>query len=415
MPIKQSHNPRRKVESHADQFWEQIMRWLETASPAPSGWAALFRELQTLLASLFADSEITQRQHYFEKAMAPLRQRAVVSASPLQEIDFHLQAGRAHENFGAWDQALAAYQRAVELGTTHRLNPQKAEALRWSGNVHTEQGHWQPAEQAYHESLQLCAQHGDTLGQAHAENDLGGLFFEQGELGQALTHWEKALELAERSNANYLIAVIYNNLGALANVQGRGDKALSCYGESLPRFEATGNIGGMASTYHNMAMNYADNGNWAEASIHYEKSYRLAQQLGDAHLQKLVKLNRVELCLAIGDTAMAEGLCRQALQMCQNMQDHLGEVDADKFLGMINARKRAWKKAKAHFEKSIRAAQEFNYPLGEAEARWEYGRMLKQKGAAQNAAEQFEQALALFRKVNAMVEIEKVKKEISEV
>jgi len=388
------------------------MSWLEEARPAPSGWAALLRDLQILVASLLTEDRLEWRQQYFEKSVDWLRQNtAAINGTP-QEIDFQLRTGQAYENFGAWDNALTAYQRAAELCVSHHYIPQRIEALRWIGNIHARRSQWQQAEQAYHESLQLCVQSGDETGQAKAENGLGSLYFEQGELGAAASHWEKALELAEKANAVNEIATLNNNLGALANVQGQWQKALACYGESLPRFETTGNIGGMASTYHNIAMSYADNANWAEASIHYEKSFRLAQQLGDVHLQTLVKLNRVELYLAIGDAALAEVLCQQVLQTYQRLQDHLGEADACKFLGMIAAKKRAWTKAKAHFEKSIRLALEFHHPLGEAEARWEYGRMLKQKGAAQNAREQFEQALALFRKVNAAVEIEKVQQEI---
>jgi len=396
-----------------DLYWEQIMRWLSQAYSASRGWAAVFQELQALIASLIEEKNFELRMRYFERAVDAVRGQSAALAGTPQEIDFQLRAGQAYENFGAWDQALAAYRRAVELCASHRFIPQKIEALRWIGSILTKQNQWQQAEQAFRESWQLCVHAGDDAGHAHAENWLGILCFEQGKLEQATAHWENALSLAEKVQTGNLRAVIYNNLGALANVQGQWEIALAYYGRSLPNFETTGDTASMASTYHNIAMSYADKGNWPEASIHYEKSYRLARQLGNAHLQALVKLNRVELYLAIGDAALAEKLCRQALQTYRQLQDHLGEADACKFLGMIAAKKRAWTKAKTHLEKSIRLAMEFHHPLGEAEARLEYGRMLKQKGAAALAREQYEQALALFRKVNAAVEIEKVRQEMS--
>ncbi len=388
------------------------MNWLEKAYPPPNGWAALFRELQTLIASLPLESEVEWRGQYFTSAVDELRQRAAALAGTPEEIDFQFHAGQAGENFGALDLALTAYQRAVELCDTHRFHSQKAQALRWVGNVYARQNQWQPAQQAYDQSLQLCVQIGDDTGQAQAENGLGSLGFEQGDFNQASAHWERALELAEKIKAAYLAAVVYNNLGALANVQGQSEKALAYYGASLPRFEAAGEARSLASTYHNMAMSHADHENWAEASINYEKSFRLAQQIGDVHLQALVKLNRVELYLALGDAAVAAALCQQALQTYEHVQDRLGEADAYKFLGMISAQKRGWTKAKTYFEKSIALTMEFQHPLGEAEARLEYGRMLKQKGAARLAAEQFEQALTLFQKVNASVDVEKVKQEM---
>lgn len=412
MAGKKNKKSQRTIVTPNDFYWEHLMSWLGNAQPAPGGWGVLLQELQTLLASLLKEKNAEQRLGYFERALTVLFERFAEMSGTPQEIEVQLKVGQAYENLGAWDHALVAYQRAIALCDALRFIPQKSQALRWAGNVYSKQNLWQQAEQAYQESLQLCIQAGDVAGQAQAANSLGILCFEQGELAQATARWEQALELAEKAHAENLIAVIYNNLGALANVQGRWDQALSYYGESLPRFEATGDTSSMASTYHNLAMSYADNASWAEASIYYEKSFRLAQQLGDVHLQTLVKLNRVELYLAIGDAALAEVLCLQVLQAYQRMHDHLGEADACKFLGMINAKKRAWTKAKRHFEKSIRLALEFHHPLGEAEARWEYGRMLKQKGATQNAREQYEQALALFRKVNARVEVEKVQREI---
>ena len=413
MPNKNPKKSRPPAVALNDSYWEQIMRWLNKAHPATGGWAVLFQELQALIASLLNENNIAPRIRYFEKAVVELLGRFAVIAGTTQEIDFQLRAGRAYENFGAWEQALAAYQRAVELSTSHRFMPQKIEALRWIGNIQSNQNKWQLAEQAYQESLQLSVQNDDATGQAQAENSLGILYFEQGEFEQAAAHWTTALELAEKMQAKNLMAVVYNDFGALANVQGQWEKALAYYGASLPQFEITGDAASMASTYHNMAMSYADKGNWMKASINYEKSYRLARQLGNVHLQALVKLNRVELYLALGDAALAEELCRQALQTYRQLQDHLGEADACKFLGIIAAKKRAWTKAKAHFEQSLALAREFNYPLGEAEARWEYGRMLKQKGAATLARAQLKQALALFRKVNASVEIEKVQNEIT--
>ncbi len=396
-----------------DFYWEHIMSWLNQAHPSAGGWGAFFQELRALIASLIEEKNLEQRILYFEKSVTAMLDRSATMAGTPQEIDFQLRAGQAYENLGAWDQALAAYRRASELCALHRFIPQNLEALRWIGNILSKQNHWQQAEQAFLESLQLCAQAGDDAGHAQAENSLGALYFEQGSFEQAATHWEKALELADKAQADNLMAVVRNNLGALANVQGHRQKALAYYSESLPNFETTGDLGSMASTYHNMAMSHADNGNWPEASIYYEKSFRLAQQCGDVHLQALVKLNRVELYLALDDPTLAEELCLQALQTYQQLQDHLGEADACKFLGMIATQKRAWTKAKTHFEKSIRLALDYHHPLGEAEARQEYGRMLKQKGAATLAHEQFEQALALFRKVNASVEIEKAQNEMA--
>ena len=171
----------------------------------------------------------------------------------------------------------------------------------------------------------------------------------------------------------------------------------------------------MASTYHNMAMTYADNGNWSKAGHYYDRSYQLARELGDAQLQAMVKLNRVELYLAIKDLPLAEAMCRQALQTYLSLQDHLGEADALKMLGVIHTRRKEWPRAKSCFTKSIKLSRDYHSPLSQAEAHYEYGCMLSRKGSKKAAIKQLRQAIDLFMSLKAVKEIEKAETELKRI
>jgi len=222
------------------------------------------------------------------------------------------------------------------------------------------------------------------------------------------------LKLAEKMNNVKMIAEINNNLGIVANVNGNWERALSYYGASLPRFEKIGDLRGLAKTYHNMAKTYADTQRWREAGKHYEKSYKYAKEVGDTHTQADIKLNRAELYLAIGDSSTAAALCHQALRTYLQLEDHLGQADAFKILGVIHSEKQDWPAAQSCFEKGIKLGQKSNSPLCEAETRFEYGWMLKQIGETKSARKQYERALKLFGQVNAQKQLEKVKQEIAE-
>jgi len=254
---------------------------------------------------------------------------------------------------------------------------------------------------------------GDEKVAANAYSGLAYHYFEQGELSQAGTYWEQALELSEKNNEVKLRAQVHNNLGAVTNVQGRWENALAHYGKSLPLFEKIGDTRGLAETYHNMAMTYSDAARWAEADDHYGKSYLLAKEIGDVRLQAMVKLNRVELYLNIGDTRVAEALCHQALRTFLQLDDHLGEADVHKSLGIISARKHDWTNAKLNFENSIQIARKFKNPLCEAESHLEYGRMLLSKGNHKSPRKQFDMALKLFAKLDAEKAVKEVQNEIS--
>ncbi|MFQ5649815.1 MAG: tetratricopeptide repeat protein [bacterium] len=371
--------------------------------------------MQKFVLTIFEESEQQKRLEYFQRAVAHLVKSFSSTLTPAQTIQVYLSAGRSYETFGAWDQALESYRQVVRLCNSQpQYRSEKSEALRWIGHILLMRSQWQDARESYQESVNLSHATGDQEGEAYAYNGIACLCFEQGELAEASSHWEKSLELAEQLDATKLIAQVYNNLGALANVQGHWEKALTNYGESLPRFEKIGERRGLAETYHNMAMTYADAGRWPEAGAHYERSYQVAKEIGDVRLEATVKLNRVKLYIAIGDTTLAEALCHQALQTYLHLEDHLGEAEVYKCLGMLDAERRAWAPAQSYFEKSLQITRKYRSPLCEAETHFEYGRMLRIKGITKAATTQFELALDLFTELEAEKEIQKVKQELDE-
>jgi tetratricopeptide (TPR) repeat protein len=141
----------------------------------------------------------------------------------------------------------------------------------------------------------------------------------------------------------------------------------------------------------------------------------MAREIGDAYLQATIKLNRAGLYLAIDDLPVAEVLCRQALQTYTGLQDHLGEADVSKMLGVIHTRRAEWSRAKSCFAKSIQLSREYHSPLSEAEAHYEYGCMLIRKGGKQEAKKQLRKAADLFKTLKAVKEVEKADKELRKI
>ncbi|RMF56413.1 MAG: tetratricopeptide repeat protein [Calditrichaeota bacterium] len=397
----------------ADSQWALFLEWLNQARDSHKDLDTLLEELRELNVALLDEKEQKLRVSYFERTVEQLLQQCFPNLPDADRIKVQLWKGNAYETFGEWDKALAAYQQVLASGGSGEFAALKSEALVWIGHIQLMQSHARDALRAYEQSLELAKQCGDKKAEANAYHGLAYYHFEHGELGKAIAHWEKALEIAEKLNQTELIAKFTTNLGVAANVQGKWEKALAYYGESLSQVERINDWRGLAETYHNMAMTYADANRWAEAGAYYEKSYRLAKKAGDVRLQALVKLNRVELHMAIGDSRVAEALCNQALRAFVQLDDHLGEADAYKFLGMVNTQKHEWNVAKAHFEKSIQLTRRFKNPLCEAEAHFEFGRMWRKKGRPKSAVKQFEKALALFKQVSAEKEIARVKQEIA--
>lgn len=393
-----------QINESKDFVWEEFQKWLAYAKVSHKRWDELLEELRQLNSQLLEEKQQDERIEYFERSIEQLIQTCFSTLSKEDQIKLQLRKGHTYESLGAWDKALSTYQRVIDLSKSAEFTSYRSEAYRWIGLIYLMQNRWREALNSFEESLNLALSIEDEANVAYAYNSLGYYHFEQGELTEAKSYWEKALELAEKINDSKFIAQVYNNLGALANMQGNWEKALAYYSESVPRFEKVGESRGLAETYHNLGMT----GRWSEAGVNYEKSYRLAKEIGDVRLQAMVKLNRVELYLSIGDLHLAEALCHQALRIFTKLQDHLGEADVNKLLGVVRSRMQDWSSAKDYFEKSVQISKKFRSPLCEAEALFEYGSMLVAKGNKRSAQKQLEQALILFSQLNMTKEVEKV-------
>jgi len=272
---------------------------------------------------------------------------------------------------------------------------------------------WEEALQYYKQCLDICQSIGKNDGVASAYNGMGIVAFEQGDMVQAQTYWQEGLELAEKTSETKLSAQLNSNLGALQSTTGNFEDALVHFNKSATMFEKIGDHRGLAEVYHNMGMTYADLKKWPEASSYFEKSFDLAKGMGDVRLQALVKLNRIELYMAINDNYAGLAMSNQALQTFLQLQDHLGEAETYKFMGSIYARFKKFDLAITYFDQCIYLAEKYNNPLLEAEAHYEYGIMCIKKQDKNSALVHLNKSIDIFKNLNAENDVEKVKIEIT--
>jgi len=396
---------------------EKINEYVAQVNPDDRNW---FGTLENLESFIFQNIEEDERDiqikiNFFEKSIEDMKKKLSSSLSKFQEIHMEMRMAQCFEKFGAWDKALSAYQKILILCRADVFALLKSEAIRYMGHIYLMRNQWEKAFDSYQISWKLCQAKGDQEGEAYAYSSIGIVNFEQGKYSLASKYWEKGLELAERLNETKLIAQINNNLGAMTSILGNWGKALTYYEKSASLFERSGEYRGLAETYHNMAMTYADAERWSASSRYYEKSCEIAKEIGDVRLQAMVKLNRVELYISIGDYCVGLALCNQALLTFQQLNDHLGEAETYKFLGILYAKKGEWYSAGTYFNDSIYLAKKHNSPLLQGEAHFENGKMQKQNGNTGEANKHFKVALTLFERLQAKKDIEKVKRELTSI
>jgi tetratricopeptide (TPR) repeat protein len=146
----------------------------------------------------------------------------------------HNNLGNVFHDQGRMDEAIAQYQRALEI------KPDDDEVHYNLGNVFLQLGRMDEAIAHYQKALAINPNY------AKAHNNLGTAFRQQGRLEEAITQFQKALEI----KPDY--AEVHNNLGVVFTQQERMEEAISHFQKALaikPNYvEAQNNLAWVLAT-----------------------------------------------------------------------------------------------------------------------------------------------------------------------
>jgi len=164
---------------------------------------------------------------------------------------YYNNIGNAYEAQGRLDEAIASYQRALEI------NPNLAVALYNLGIVYEAQGRLDEVIARYQRALEINPNH------AVAWNNLGIAYEAQGRLDEAIACYQRALEI----NPNYAVALY--NLGIVYKAQGRLDEAIARYQRAL---EINPNY---AVAWNNLGIAYKAQGRLDKAIASYQRALEI--------------------------------------------------------------------------------------------------------------------------------------------
>lgn len=393
----------------------KVNKYLSHVKPDSQGWPGTLESLKSLIFNIEDEDNrnIQMKVKYFEQSINDLKNRFANKMSHEQEIHIEIWLGNCYEKYGIWDKASNAYDKAINLCTLDSDNELITEAYCSLGDIWLMKNRWKIALEAYQSALDIAKKNNDHIGAASTLNSMGILKFERGEFDTAFDLWQDGIQYAEKKQHKKLSAQIYNNLGALMSTQGNWNEALTNYTKCGLLFEEVGDFRGLAETYHNMAMTYADVKNWTESNKYYEKSFNLAKDIGDVRLKAMVCLNRAEIYTHINDIYVGLALCNQALRTFVELEDHLGEAETYKFMGVLYTKVKEWDLASSFFDDSLELAEKYKNPLLHSEVLFEYGRLCKITKKHQDARKYWQKSLLIFKSLKAESDIQRVKKEIS--
>jgi len=170
----------------------------------------------------------------------------------------------------------------------------------------------------------------------------------------------------------------------------------------------------LAKAYHNIGMLHMDREQWTDTLDSFEQSLEITTEHGELGMMSITYLNKAEVYFALSDLSVSASYCGKALRIFEELEDKLGEAEAQRVLGMIFTRKEQWTAALNLFEDSLALSASCGNPLDTAETYRELGRMHVAKGDRDPARESFTQALDRFRQVGAERDVEETEKLLEE-
>jgi putative nucleotidyltransferase with HDIG domain len=313
-------------------------------------------------------------------------------------------AQEAHRK-GAWEDAVAGYEAALQLLLEDKDLAVRAEILRQIGRVHLERGDLDRASEMFESSRQAAERAGEVAKMAAALNWLGITAMKRGSHAAAAELYLSARKLADESGDDPLVAMVDLNLGILANIEGRVTAALLSYRSALERYRRFGDEGMAAAALINMGMAYVDLAEWDQAQACYDEAAELAGRSGNTLRVGLVELNRVELHLKRRRYEAARESCDRSLQIFHRLRAKPKVAEAYKYYGMLYRETAQPEQADIHFALSLGLAESCEDRLLQAETQMEWATLHLEEQRKPEGILYLNRALGIFRELKARREV----------
>lgn len=316
-----------------------------------------------------------------------------------------IESGREAQRTGAWDEALAHFETALDMLGTGEDPKLHADVLRWTGSVFRERGEMEKARERYEASRTKAEQAGLKPEVAASIIGLASLEVLRGNLDEASSLFMEARPIAEEQGDDRAVAAVDQNLGIIANIQGNVALALLSYRSSLERFRRLDDKFAATRALNNMGMAHVDLAEWAAAETCFGEAAELASSNGDTMMVGRVELNRAELHLKRRRYEAAQESCDRSLHIFQRLRVKPSIADAYKFYGILYRETGRPDQADTHFALSLGMAEACQNRLMQAETQMEWALLHLEEERKQEGVLYLNRSLKIFRDLKASREV----------
>lgn len=315
-----------------------------------------------------------------------------------------IESGREAQRTGAWDQALAHFDAALQMLPPGEQGT-RADLLRWIGTVQAERGDVEAAWHSFSSSREIAEEAALREQESSALVSLAGVEVLRGKLELAADLFLQARGMAEVAGQERLLALIDMNLGIIANIQGNVPMALLSYRSSLDRYRRLQDDFSATRALMNMGMAHADLAEWEASERCFAEAAALAQQTGDSVMIGRVELNRAELHLKHRRFDEARKSVDRSLEIFHRLRTRSAIGEAYKLFGMLYRETGRPEQSDTHFALSLGMAETCENRLLQAEVQMEWALLHLEEGRGQEGVMYLNRSLQLFRELKAGREV----------
>lgn len=312
---------------------------------------------------------------------------------------------------GRMAEALETLEMAIRVAEAAGHYYSHCYGLALVGDLYDERGDFAVSRRNTERALQIAERHGDQAMAALLMTGHGMSAFYMGDWPAARRDYERAVSLSRAVGISWSSAYPLLDLGRLCLAEGAWDEANRC----------------LAECERLVASSTDRNARGEVASVLAERDLlagepeaartRLAPLLGSTGLldkgAAYLQPRLAWALLDLGDVEQAAAQVDQALALARAEQQRLYIVDALRVQAMVRLRQQRWDGVISALEEGLSLARSIHYPYAEGRLLHVYGQMHAVKGKPEPARERLEAALAIFRRLGARRDAERVEQMIA--
>ena len=238
---------------------------------------------------------------------------------------------------------------------------------------------------------------------------------ETGNIQKAAQNFDKCLSITKYKKDLFLRAIIEMNLGAIYLFLHNFQLSLYYSHLALHKFESRNDFTNIVKIRYNIGNCYYEMDKLNKALNEYDKSISISMKYGLILNVGRVYHNKALLYLKKEDMNMAIAYWQKSLEIYEKINDPILKFLLLLLRGIISMKQNKYKAAENLFFESRTQLLKYNNKLFIADIEINFGELYKEWGKYQKALNAYENAIKIYRKMNAPILIAKTANEIKKI